>query len=111
MDRGGTQYGVVVMEHTRKRVLQIARPRLQRQIGVAEASGVRSLLKDRQDTLPDGTLQEVIQVLHCGRTAASVAVLDGIASGGDMIGVVEQAEQPVDAIDRVVEVLVERADQ
>ncbi len=28
-----------------------------------------------------------------------------------MIGVVEQAEEPVDAIDRMVEVLVERADQ
>ena len=78
---------------------------------MTQFSCVRGLFEDRQHPFPHGALQEVVQVLHRGRAAPRVALLDGVARCGHMVGVVEQAEQPVEAIDGAFEPLVECPDE
>ena len=105
--RGNHRIGVV--NQLRQRVIEVARPRPEHEIGVADPGRQRRLVDERHDPFAHVAPQQVVEVLEGAGAVLGVAALDRVSSRGHVTDVVQQTRQPVDTVEHALETLFERS--
>ena len=109
MDSGRGDHLIAVVHELRHSLLQAARRVLRMRWARLTFSSIGQSSMIGMTFLRIAPPTQVVHVLDRGRTLAAVSVLDRIARGDDVLPWIDQAQQAVNAIDRAVELVVERA--
>ena len=100
--------GIVIVYELRHRIFEVARPAPEHAVGVAHLFRQRRVVEDGHHPPAHHAAEKIVQVFDGGRAPPPLSLLDGVARGRDVLHVIEQAEQPVDPIDRSTQLVLER---
>ena len=107
VDRGCGDDRVVVVYELRQRVLDVSRPAPEHAVRILHLLGQRRVVENGHDAPADDAAEKVVQILDGGCAPPPFALFDRETRRRDVLDVIEQPEQPVDAIERPAQFVLE----
>ena len=98
---------VVLVNELRQRVFEIAGTALEHEVRVADLVTQWRVVQDGHHALAHDATEEVVEILDRGRAPAGFSLLDRVAGRRDIVAVIEQPQQPVDPIDRAMQLVLQ----